>query len=64
MSVMSASPMPTLLSGSSSWPPAAARSNTAVPRSILPCTCCGAGQPSLARWAAMPRRIAAQSAGG
>eukprot|EP00969_Alexandrium_andersonii_P024655 1076221-Alexandrium_andersonii.AAC.1 len=64
MSVMSASPMPTQLPGSSSWPPAAARSNTATPRSILPCACCGTGRPSQACWSAMPRRIAARSAGG
>eukprot|EP00969_Alexandrium_andersonii_P104982 4632179-Alexandrium_andersonii.AAC.1 len=61
---MSASSMPMLLSGSSSWSPAAARSNTAMPRSILPCTCWGTGQPSPAGWAAMPRRIAVHSAGG
>eukprot|EP00969_Alexandrium_andersonii_P064664 2847665-Alexandrium_andersonii.AAC.1 len=61
---MSASPMPMLLSGSSSRSPAADISNTTAPRSILSCTCRGTGRPSLARWAAMPRRIAAQSAGG
>eukprot|EP00969_Alexandrium_andersonii_P002173 94998-Alexandrium_andersonii.AAC.1 len=64
MSAMSASPMPMLLSGSSSGPLAAARSNTATPRSILPCACWGTGRPSLACWAAMPRNIDAQSAGG
>eukprot|EP00969_Alexandrium_andersonii_P292233 12916251-Alexandrium_andersonii.AAC.1 len=61
---MSASSMPILLSGSSSWSPAADRSNTAVPRSVLSCTCWGTGRPSLACWAAMPRRIAVRSAGG
>eukprot|EP00969_Alexandrium_andersonii_P150250 6644000-Alexandrium_andersonii.AAC.1 len=64
MSVMSASSTPTLPSGPSSWSPAAVRSNTAVPRSILSCACRGTGRPSLACWAAMPLRIAAQSAGG
>eukprot|EP00969_Alexandrium_andersonii_P157867 6976586-Alexandrium_andersonii.AAC.1 len=61
---MSASSMPMLLSGSSSWSPTAARSNTATPQLILSCTRRGMGRPSLACWAAMPRRIAAQSAGG
>eukprot|EP00969_Alexandrium_andersonii_P152204 6730809-Alexandrium_andersonii.AAC.1 len=61
---MSASSMPILLSGSSSGSPAAVKLNTAIPRSILSCTCWGTGRPSLACWAAMPRRIAAQSAGG
>eukprot|EP00969_Alexandrium_andersonii_P044703 1961336-Alexandrium_andersonii.AAC.1 len=64
MSVMLASPTPTPLSGSSSGPLAAARSNTAAPRPILPWTRWGTGRPSLACWAAMPRKIAAQSAGG
>eukprot|EP00969_Alexandrium_andersonii_P013845 604028-Alexandrium_andersonii.AAC.1 len=63
-SAMSASPTPMLPSGSSSWSPAAVRSNAATPRSSLPCTCRGTGGPSPACWAAMPRRIAAQSAGG
>eukprot|EP00969_Alexandrium_andersonii_P056580 2494946-Alexandrium_andersonii.AAC.1 len=61
---MSASSRPIVLSGSSSWSPAAVRSNAATPRSILSCTCRGTGRPSLACWAAMPRRIAAQTAGG
>eukprot|EP00969_Alexandrium_andersonii_P296941 13121913-Alexandrium_andersonii.AAC.1 len=64
MSAMSASSMPILPSGSSSCSPAAAKSNTAMPRSILSCTCRGCGRPSLACWAAMPRRIAVHSAGG
>eukprot|EP00969_Alexandrium_andersonii_P066722 2941688-Alexandrium_andersonii.AAC.1 len=61
---MSSSPTPILLSGSWSWSPAAATSNAAAPRSILSCTRRGTGRPSLARWAATPRRIAVQSAGG
>eukprot|EP00969_Alexandrium_andersonii_P035971 1575808-Alexandrium_andersonii.AAC.1 len=61
---MSASSTPKLLSGSSTGPSAAARSNTAMPRSILPCTRWGIGRPPLACWAAMPRRIAVQGAGG
>eukprot|EP00969_Alexandrium_andersonii_P347259 15353577-Alexandrium_andersonii.AAC.1 len=61
---MPASSMPELHSGSTSWSPTVARSSTATPRSIPSCTCRGTGRPSLACWAAMPRRIAARSAGG
>eukprot|EP00969_Alexandrium_andersonii_P199316 8801793-Alexandrium_andersonii.AAC.1 len=53
-----------LSSGSSNCSPAAVRSHTAAPRSILSCTWRGIGLPPLARRAAMPRRIAAHSAGG
>eukprot|EP00969_Alexandrium_andersonii_P303793 13429116-Alexandrium_andersonii.AAC.1 len=45
---MSASPRPIPLSGSSSWPPVADKSNAAAPRSTLSCTCRGTGRPSLA----------------
>eukprot|EP00969_Alexandrium_andersonii_P328376 14510449-Alexandrium_andersonii.AAC.1 len=58
MSAMSASSMPTLPSDSSSCSPTAAKSNTAMPRSILSCTRRGTGRPPLACWAATPRRIA------
>eukprot|EP00969_Alexandrium_andersonii_P330415 14603322-Alexandrium_andersonii.AAC.1 len=61
---MSASSMPTLPSGSSSCSPAAAKSNTGTPRPILSWTRRGTAQPSLACWAAMPRRIAVRSPGG
>eukprot|EP00969_Alexandrium_andersonii_P025268 1104448-Alexandrium_andersonii.AAC.1 len=61
---MSASPMPMLPSGSSNCSPTAAKSNAAAPRSTLSCTCRGTRRPSLACWAAMPRRIAVRSAGG
>eukprot|EP00969_Alexandrium_andersonii_P254735 11259250-Alexandrium_andersonii.AAC.1 len=64
MSVMSASPKPILLSGSSCGSPAAVKSSTAAPRPTLSCACWGTGRPPLACWAAMPRRIAVQSAGG
>eukprot|EP00969_Alexandrium_andersonii_P323353 14286549-Alexandrium_andersonii.AAC.1 len=64
MSALSASSMPMLPSGSSNCSPAAAKSYTAMPRSILPCTCRGAGRPSLACWAAMPLRIGVRSTGG
>eukprot|EP00969_Alexandrium_andersonii_P037913 1662314-Alexandrium_andersonii.AAC.1 len=61
---MSASSTPMLPSGSSSRSPAAAKSHTAMPRSILSCARRGTGRPSLVCWAAMPRRIAMRSAGG
>eukprot|EP00969_Alexandrium_andersonii_P305097 13486367-Alexandrium_andersonii.AAC.1 len=61
---MSASPMPVPLSGSASRPPSAIRSNAATPRSSRSFTCRGTERPSLACWAAIPRRIAVQSAGG
>eukprot|EP00969_Alexandrium_andersonii_P044042 1932099-Alexandrium_andersonii.AAC.1 len=64
MSAMSASPTPMLPSGSSNCSPTAAKSNAAMPRSVLSCTRRGTGRPSLACWAAMPRKIAAHSAGG
>eukprot|EP00969_Alexandrium_andersonii_P337672 14924470-Alexandrium_andersonii.AAC.1 len=64
MSVISASPKPTLPSISSGRPTATAKSNTATPRSILPCACREIGRPSRACWAATPGRIAVQSAGG
>eukprot|EP00969_Alexandrium_andersonii_P301140 13312919-Alexandrium_andersonii.AAC.1 len=64
MSSTSASSMPMLFSGSTGWPPSASRSNAAAPWSSRPLMCRGAGCPSLACWAAIPRRIAAQSAGG
>eukprot|EP00969_Alexandrium_andersonii_P032138 1404231-Alexandrium_andersonii.AAC.1 len=58
MSAVSASSTPMLPLGSSRCSPAAVTSNTATPRSILSCTCRGTGRPSLACWAAIPRRIA------
>eukprot|EP00969_Alexandrium_andersonii_P110681 4884425-Alexandrium_andersonii.AAC.1 len=64
MSETSASFMLELSSGSLNCSPAAVRSYTAAPRSILSCTWRGIGLPSLACWAAMPRRIAVRSAGG
>eukprot|EP00969_Alexandrium_andersonii_P098767 4358037-Alexandrium_andersonii.AAC.1 len=54
--------MPMLLSGSTSKSPSAARSNTADPRSSRSLTCRRTERPSLACWAAIPRRIAAQHA--
>eukprot|EP00969_Alexandrium_andersonii_P326943 14447980-Alexandrium_andersonii.AAC.1 len=61
---MAASLMPEPSSGSSNCPNAAVKSYTAAPRSILLCTRRGTGSPSLACWAAMPRRIAVHNAGG
>eukprot|EP00969_Alexandrium_andersonii_P266020 11757501-Alexandrium_andersonii.AAC.1 len=61
---MSASSMPMLLSGSTSWRPSAIKSNTAATRSSRFLTRRGTGCPSRACWAAFPRRIAVQSAGG
>eukprot|EP00969_Alexandrium_andersonii_P162137 7166383-Alexandrium_andersonii.AAC.1 len=64
MSAMSAVVHADAALGLLEWSPAAARSNTAIPRSVLSCTCRGTGRPSLVCWAAMPRRITVQSAGG
>eukprot|EP00969_Alexandrium_andersonii_P279148 12338290-Alexandrium_andersonii.AAC.1 len=49
MSAMYASPMPALPSGPSNCSPTASKSNAAIPRSILSCTCRGTRLPSLAR---------------
>eukprot|EP00969_Alexandrium_andersonii_P151919 6717914-Alexandrium_andersonii.AAC.1 len=56
--------MPEPSSGSSNCPRAAVKSYTAAPRPILLCTWLGTGSPSLACWAAMPRRVAVHDAGG
>eukprot|EP00969_Alexandrium_andersonii_P341648 15101312-Alexandrium_andersonii.AAC.1 len=61
---MAASPMSGLTSGSPKCSSADVRSCTAAPRSILSCTWRGIGLPSLACWAAIPRRIAVHNAGG
>eukprot|EP00969_Alexandrium_andersonii_P178990 7913262-Alexandrium_andersonii.AAC.1 len=63
MSAMSASSTPALPSGSMGWHPSTATSNTATPRPCRPLARRGTGRPSLVCWAAIPRRIAAQSAG-
>eukprot|EP00969_Alexandrium_andersonii_P325395 14378286-Alexandrium_andersonii.AAC.1 len=44
--------------------PSAIKSNTATPPPSRSLMCRGTGRHSLACWAAIPRRIAAQSAGG
>eukprot|EP00969_Alexandrium_andersonii_P117918 5215526-Alexandrium_andersonii.AAC.1 len=64
MSAMVALPMSGATSGSPRDSPVDVKSYTALPRSILSCTCRGTGSPSFACWAAIPRRIAVRSAGG
>eukprot|EP00969_Alexandrium_andersonii_P080520 3549239-Alexandrium_andersonii.AAC.1 len=54
-SSMLASPTPVLHLGSTSWSPAAARSNTATPRPTLPCARRGTGRLP---WHAGPQRRA------